>query len=466
MEAVEKTELWNQCLDIIRDNVTTQQFETFFKFTDLGDYRNGKLVLNVASQFIKEGLEKNYLDLMSKTFKRVFGQPVELYYRILEIKETNTTVTVKADDVVPNNVAVAANTDARKVPTETAADKFDSQLRPSYSFANYYEGDSNRLARSVGESIAQNPAKTFNPFFVFGPSGCGKTHLINAIGLRTKQLHPNLKVLYVSAHLFMVQWTDAVRFNKRNDFIAFYQTIDMLIIDDIQELAGKTDTQNTFFHIFNHLHLNGKQLILSADRPPVAITGLEDRLLTRFKWGLQAEIEKPSKSLRLSILKGKVKDEQLQIPEDIINYITDNIDESVRDLEGIINSLMAYSVVYNCDINMQLVNKILPRFVAEVPEKPIVNVERIKKVVCDYFDISVETLCSKTRKQPISYIRQMAIYLSDQHTDESNVQIGLQMGGRNHATVIHAIKQIKNQIDVSEETRRNIAELEQKIALI
>ena len=296
--------------------------------------------------------------------------------------------------------------------------------------------------------------------FVYGPSGCGKTHLVNAIGWRVKQLHPQLRVLYISAHLFTVQYTDAVRQNKTNELIAFYQQIDVLIIDDIQELSGKLKTQNTFFHIFNHLQLNNKQIILTADRPPIKIEGLEDRLLTRFKWGLQAEIEKPTKALRKAILLNKVKRDGLNIPEKVVEYIAQHVDESVRDLEGILTSLMAYSVVYNCEISMQLVNKMMPRFVTKIQSEAPKTIDSIKNKVCQYFNISLDVIDSRCRTQRVSYIRQVAIYLANKHTDLSTVQIGRNVGGRNHATVMHSITQLKNLLDVDAEVRRDINEIE------
>ncbi|MCM1345839.1 MAG: chromosomal replication initiator protein DnaA [Bacteroides sp.] len=455
--------LWKKCLEIIQDNLTKEQYEMWFTSMDLVSYTDGNLVLSVPSHFVYEFIEAHFVDLLGKTLKHVFGGNVRLSYSILEDKKTGTTITVDSgpEKATPNGPSrERANTSPTPL-TAPAVQDLDSQLKLSYNFDNYKEGESNRLARSVGEAIAQKPACTFNPFFVFGPSGVGKTHLVNAIGLRIKELHPEMRVLYVSAHLFMVQWTDAVRHNVRNDFIAFYQTIDVLIIDDIQELSGKTDTQNTFFHIFNHLQLNGKQIILTADRPPVSIVGLEDRLLTRFKWGLQAEIEKPTTSLRYSILSDKIHKEGLSIPENIITYISEHIDESVRDLEGIVNSLMAYSVVYNCDITMKLVNKILPRFV-EIDDTPL-TIETIKAKVCEHFNVTEEALCSRSRKQPIVYIRQLAIFLSSKYTEKSTIQIGRCIGGRNHATVIHSINHIQNLMDVDEKTRRDINELEGKI---
>ena len=342
------------------------------------------------------------------------------------------------------------------------ADDLDSQLNPNYNFENFIEGTSNKLVRSVGEAISRTPSRTFNPLFIYGHSGVGKTHLVNAIGLRTKELHPRMRVLYVSAHLFQVQYTDAVMKNKVNEFITFYQTIDMLIIDDIQELSGKTRTQQTFFHIFNHLHLNGKQLIMTADRPPIEIIGLEDRLLTRFKWGLQAEIEKPNQELRRLILEDKIRKNGLVIAPNVVDYISKNVNENIRDLEGIINSLLAYSVVYNnCDIDMQLVNTVLPRFMPK--RNTEITIDFIIETVCNYFNVSSKDICSQSRRQPYMYIRQVAIYLANKHTNISNVQIGKTFGGRNHATVLHSITQMKNLIETEEKTANEISRIEDMI---
>ena len=266
-------------------------------------------------------------------------------------------------------------------------------------------------------------------------------------------------MLYLSAHLFSVQYSDAVIKNKLNEFIRFYQSIDVLILDDVQELSGKAKTQNTFFHIFNHLHINGKQIILSADRPPIAIKDLEDRLLTRFKWGMQAEIEKPTQNLRLDIISAKVEKEGLKIPSNVLKFISENVDDSVRDLEGIINSLMAYSVVYNCGINMSLVQKVMPRFVEKTEHT--ITIDEVKQCVCDHFNLKLNQLDSRARTQKIAYARQVAMYLSNQFTGKSHVQIGVNIGNRNHATVIHAIRQIKDMMEVDDQIRQDVTELQE-----
>lgn len=456
---------WEQCRQIIRDNISMEQYNTIFAFVEFGSFTEGKLILNVPSAFVKDVIEEKYLNLLRTTLHRCFGN-VSLFYRILKDKSTGTTVdeegTRKA--VIPTpRVERPANISPNMLGNSNPSD-FDSHLNTSYTFDTYIEGESNRLARSVGEAIAKTPAKTFNPLFIFGPSGCGKSHLVNAIGLKIKELHPQLRVLYVSAHLFMVQWTDAVRKNVRNDFIAFYQTIDVLIIDDIHELSGKQDTQNTFFHIFNHLHLNKKQIILTADRPPIDILGLEERLLTRFKWGLQAEIEKPTQELRHAILQAKVRKEGLCISDEIVTYISENVNDSIRDLEGFVNSLMAYSVVDNCDIDMKLVKKIMPRFKVKKHTEQGITFESICTVVCEHFKISHDTLVSRTRKQPISYIRQLTMYLASNMTDESIVQIGKKLGGRNHATILHAISNIRSLETTDKRTRQDVETLKELIA--
>lgn len=455
------TQLWEKCLEIIRDNISQEQFAATFAFVKLHSFENGELILAVPSEFVKEHLEKHFLPLMASTFKRVFGNSIKsLSYYTTVVQNSDNGTIIEKTDIAPQVANGKPRNDARKSPDDVTApqvEDLDSQLISHYSFDNYIEGESNRLARSVGEAIAKSPATTFNPLFIYGPSGCGKTHLINAIGLRIKELYPQMRVLYLSAHLFTVQYTDAVRQNKVNDFIRFYQTIDVLILDDIQEFSGKEQTQTKFFHIFNHLHLNKKQIILSADRPPIAIQNLEDRLLTRFKWGMQAEIEKPTQSMRFDILSAKVNKNGLSIPENVLKFISENIDESVRDLEGVINSLMAYSVVYNCDIDMKLVTKVMPRFVV-TSDHPI-TIDDVKQCVCEHFNLKVNQIDSRSRTQQIAYARQVAMYLSSELTDKSHVQIGLCIGNRNHATVIHAIKQIKNMIDVDGATRQDIEEL-------
>ena len=452
-------ELWDECVEIFQDNISPKQFDTWFACIEPQSFDGQQLVIAVPSRFVFEHLEATYLHLIYKVITRVFGKDVKLGYTIQEIagKKVISKPSEGNEAIQQQAKGAAMSIGVNELTQTIATSDLDSRLNANYTFANFIEGDSNRLARSVGEAIAKNPAKTFNPLFIYGPSGCGKTHLVNAIGWSIKQQHPQLRVIYLSAHLFEVQYTTAVRQNKVNDFIAFYQTIDVLIIDDVQELSGHLKTQNTFFHIFNHLHLNNKQIILTADRPTIDIVGLEERLLTRFKWGLQAEIEKPTKALCRAILSYRVKKDALPIPANVINYVAEKVNGSVRDLEGIINSLMAYSVVYKCEINMKLADQVLPRYI-KVDNSPL-TIADIKKGVCKHYNISETELCSQSRRQPVNQIRQTAAYLASTLTELSNMQIGDNLGGRTHATILHSIKHIKGLAETNDVFRKELDDL-------
>ncbi len=311
----------------------------------------------------------------------------------------------------------------------------------------------------MAEAVAQKPGGTaFNPLFLYGASGVGKTHLANAIGTKIKEIYPEKRVLYVSAHLFQVQYTDSVRNNTTNDFINFYQTIDVLIIDDIQEFAGVTKTQNNFFHIFNHLHQNGKQLILTSDRAPVLLQGIEERLLTRFKWGMVAELEKPTVELRKNILRNKIHRDGLQFPPEVIDYIAENVNESVRDLEGIVIAIMARSTIFNKEIDLDLAQHIVHGVVHN--ETKAVTIDDILKVVCKHFDLEPSAIHTKSRKREVVQARQIAMYLAKNHTDFSTSKIGKFIGNKDHATVLHACKTVKGQLEVDKSFHAEVQEIE------
>jgi chromosomal replication initiator protein len=314
----------------------------------------------------------------------------------------------------------------------------------------------------VAEAVASNPGGTaFNPLFIHGASGVGKTHLANAIGTRIKEMFPEKRVLYVSAHLFQIQYTDSVRNNTTNDFIKFYQTIDVLIIDDIQEFVGVTRTQNTFFHIFNHLHQNGKQLILTSDRAPVLLQGMEERLLTRFKWGMVAELEKPTKELRKDILRNKIHRDGLKFPEEVIDFIAENVSDSVRDLEGIVISIMARSTVFNKEIDLDLAKRIV--FGTVRHETRSVGIEEIITTVCKHFGLENSAIHTKSRKREVVQARQIAMYLAKEKTDFSTSKIGKLIGGKDHATVLHACKTVKSQCEVDKTFRADLESIEQAL---
>lgn len=443
--------LWDNCLNLIKDNVTEQQFKTWFQPIVFESYnvQDNTVLVQVPSMYVYEYLEQYYVGLLSKALTRSFGRKVSLSYRVVTDKSNNITQNVEASEpamIEKHPAAMRMNQSPTALDAATPQE-LNPQLDIHRTFRNFIEGDSNKLPRTVGLSIAEHPGKsTFNPFFVFGPSGCGKTHLINAIGIKCKEMYPSKRVLYVSARLFQVQYTDAVRRNVVNDFINFYQSIDVLIVDDIQEWATATKTLDTFFHIFNHLFLNGKQIILASDRPPVDLEGMKDRLLTRFSCGLIAELEKPNVQLCVDILNSKCRRDGLSIPDEVIRFIAETANGSVRDLEGVINSLLAYSVVYNSNIDMRLAERVIKRAV-KIDNKPL-TVDEILDKVCTHYNVSQQNVFSKSRKRDYVIVRQVSMYLAQKYTKMPASRIGQLIGNRDHSTVIHSCNTIEQRLKI------------------
>ena len=444
--------LWDNSLLLIKDSVTEQQYNTWFKPIVFESYKPSTktLLVQVPSPFVYEYLEQNFVDLLSKVLHRNFGEGIRLTYRVVTDKEHKLSQDIEAD---PNDADLAKQ--ARERAQQTAAqpaapqqqEDIDTQLDPKLTFNNYMEGDSNKLPRSVGLSIAEHPNTTqFNPMFIYGPSGSGKTHLVNAIGLKAKQMYPQKRVLYVSARLFQTQYTDAVLHNASNDFINFYQSIDMLIVDDIQEWAGKAKTLNTFFHIFNHLFRNGKRIILASDRPPVELKDMPDRLLTRFSCGLVCELEKPNIQLCVDILSNKIRRDGLKIPVDVISFIAQTCNGSVRDLQGAINGLLAYSIVYNSSIDIRLAERVIKRAV-KVDDKPL-TVDDIVETVCHHYNVTVTAVNSKSRKRDYVVARQVTMYLAQKYTKMPASRIGKLVGNRDHSTVIHSCSKVEERLKI------------------
>ena len=429
--------LWDNCLELIREIVTEQQYKTWFATIVFENYNEETrtLLVQVPSRYVYEYLEQYYVGLLSKVLTRCFGQNVQLTYRVMMDVEHHLTVDEQGSEAVSIDPAPESNR-VNKSPTTIA----------------------------VGVSIAEHPGKTtFNPFFVYGPSGCGKTHLINAIGIRCKELYPQKRVLYVSARLFQVQFTDASRQNTVNDFINFYQTIDVLIIDDVQEWATAERTVNTFFHIFDHLFRLGKQIILASDRPPVDLKWLQDRMLTRFSCGLIAELEKPNTQLCIDILNAKCLRDGLKIPADVIQFIAETANGSVRDLEGVINSLLAYSVVYNSNIDMRLAERIIKRAV-KVDNKPL-TIDDILEKVCNHYNVSQQNVFSKSRKRDYVLVRQISMYLAQKYTKMPASRIGQLIGGRDHSTVIHSCNTIEQRLKVDKSFSAELSSIETSFKL-
>ena len=455
--------LWDKCLALIKENVSEQQYKTWFSpivFESFSD-KDKTLLVQVPSPYVYEYLEEYYIDLLSRVLSKCFGAGVRLTYRIVADKTHGLTTDVQADDAVGIE-RPQPTTRGNKAPTALDAavpQDLNPQLNPKQTFNNFIEGSSNKLPRTVGLSIAEHPGKsTFNPFYMYGPSGCGKTHLINAIGVRCKELYPHKRVLYVSARLFQVQFTDSLLKKRINDFINFYQSIDVLIVDDIQEWATATSTLDTFFHIFNHLFRNGKQIILASDRPPVDLQGMKDRLLTRFSCGLIAEMEKPNVELCVDILKNKCRRDGLKIPEDVIRYIAQTASGSVRDLQGVINSLLAYSVVYNCNIDMHLAERVIKRAV-KVDNHPL-TIDDILDKVCSHFNVTQQNVFSRSRKREYVLVRQVSMYLAQKYTKIPASRIGQLIGNRDHSTVIHSCSTIEKRMKIDKDFQNEMTEIE------
>ena len=460
--------LWDNCLALIRENVSEQHYNTWFKPIVFESYKPATktLLVRVPSTFFYEYLEANFVDLLSKVLHQNFGDGIRLTYRVVVVKDAPGGTTPlpldkeDASDISPKLRDPEQNAGAQEAQTED----IETQLDPKLTFNNYMEGESNKLPRSVGLSIAEHPNTTqFNPMFIYGPSGSGKTHLVNAIGVKAKQMYPQKRVLYVSARLFQTQYTDAILHNSSNDFINFYQSIDILIVDDIQDWAGKAKTLNNFFHIFNHLFRNGKRIILASDRPPVDLQDVPDRLLTRFSCGLVAELEKPNIQLCVDILSNKIRRDGLKISKDVITFIAQTCNGSVRDLQGAINGLLAYSIVYNSNIDIRLAERVIKRAV-KVDDKPL-TIDDIVEKVCTHYNVTTAAVNSKSRKREYVVARQVTMYLAQKYTKMPASRIGKLVGNRDHSTVIHSCSKVEERLKIDHEFSDEIMSIENSFKL-
>lgn len=463
--------IWSKCLALIREQVIPEKFRVLFEPIRALKFKEDILTIQVPSAYIYEALEGEYIDILKNALQTVIGPKAKLEYSVVveRVKASEPLTTTLASSPVRKPAVSTVYLDKTvntglKNPFERASNRIqiDSQLNPSYTMDSYIEGACNRLARSAGMAIAQRPGGTaFNPLLIYGGSGLGKTHLAQAIGLEVKQNFPNKVVLYVSTNIFQTQFTEAVRRNEVNDFLHFYQLIDVLILDDIQELAGKTGTQNTFFHIFNHLHQSGKQLILTCDKAPAELEGMEDRLLSRFRWGLSAEIKAPDFDTRKEIVINKARKDGIDFSEEVIEYICKYVDNNVRELEGAMISLLAQSTFNKKDLTVEVVQEILGKMVKKNTEE--LTVDRIQQVVCDHFKISEELLQTKTRKREVVQARQLAMYFSKNYTKYSLAYIGSQIGKKDHATVLYACKAVIDMMETDRNFRTQVEEIQRKL---
>jgi len=468
--------VWDNCLAYIRDNIQEQAYKTWFEPIVPMKLENEVLSIQVPSKFFYEWLEEHYVKLLKSSLMRELGNDARLVY-IIKMENTYGNRTPFTESIPSNNrpnvmlqqVDAPLNSFSGELKNPFVIPgiknlQIESQLNPNYNFDNFLEGDSNRLARSAALAVAVKPGGTsFNPLLVFGGVGLGKTHLAHAIGVEIKEKHPDKTVLYIAAEKFTQQYIESVKKNTRNDFIHFYQLLDVLIIDDVQFLSGKAGTQDVFFHIFNHLHQNGKQVILTSDKAPVDMQDIEQRLLSRFKWGLSAELQVPDIETRISILKNKLYRDGVTMEDEIIEYVAKNIKTNVRELEGAIISLIAQSSFNKADVTLELAKSIVEKFVKNTKRE--VSIDYIQKVVSEYFQMDVATLQSKTRRRHIVQARQLAMYFAKKFTKASLASIGNQIGKRDHATVLHACKTVDNLSFTDKQFRKYVEDLSQKLTL-
>jgi chromosomal replication initiator protein len=469
--------VWENCLAVIRDNVSPQSYRTWFEPIRPVKLQDHVLTIQVPSQFFYEWLEEHYITLLKKTVRKELGPEGRLEYSI--IMENNYHSDKPYTVKIPTSESKAIANPAVSMPVEINGTKgiknpfiipglkkvnVDSNLNPGYALENYIEGDCNRLARSAGYAVAKNPGGTsFNPLLVYGNTGLGKTHLVHGIGIEIKKNFPNKTVLYVPAERFTNQFIDSVKNNTTSDFVNFYQLIDVLILDDVHVLSGKEKTQDVFFHIFNHLHQNGKQIILTSDKAPVDLQGMEQRLLSRFKWGLSADLQLPELETRIAIIEKKLYNEGVEFSQDVVEYLAYSISTNVRELEGALISLIAQASLNKKEINLDLARKMIDKFVKNNTRE--VSIDYIQKVVCDYFDLPLDLMKSKSRKREVVQARQIAMYFAKNFTKSSLATIGAQCGGKDHATVLHACKTVNNLMDTDKKFRGYVEELEKKLNL-
>lgn len=472
----DQVSVWGACLKVIKDNVSAQAYRTWFEPIIPVKLKSGILTIQVPSQFFYEWLEEHYITLLKKIIKKELGPKGRLEYSI--IMESSSTSSNPYTIKIPTVDRNAVKNPSVSMPIDLNKDtirnpfiipglkkiKVDSQLNPAYTLDNFIEGDCNRLARSAGYAVAEKPGGTsFNPLLIYGGVGLGKTHLAHAIGIQMKERFPEKTVLYVTAERFQSQFVDAIRSNNKNDFVHFYQMIDFLIIDDVQFFSGKEKTQDVFFHIFNHLHQTGKQLILTADKPPIEMQGMEQRLLSRFKWGLSADLQVPDLETRIAILDTKIKMDGIDMPKDVAEYLAYSITSNIRELQGALITLLAQSSFNKKPINLELAKSMIDKFVKNTARE--VSIDYIQKVVCDYFDLPIELLKSKTRKRDVVQARQLAMYFSKSMTKSSLAKIGMHCGGKDHATVLHACRTVNNLIDTDKQFKTYVTDLQKKISI-
>lgn len=451
---------WENCLNSLKQQIPAQSFKTWFEPIKPLALNGDVLTIQVPSQFFYEWLEENYAGVIMSTLRKEAGENVRLEYSVVMDRDANQNI-----------LSTTAAPTTKHVVQEKAkkSEFFDeltqhSQLNVNYLFENYIEGDCNRLARSAGYAVAKKPGITsFNPLFVHGNVGLGKTHLVHAIGNEIRKQHPEKRVSYVPSEKFTNQFIAALDRDSLQDFISFYRDVDVLILDDVQFLKDKGKTQEIFFHIFNHLHQTGKQIIMTSDRSPKDLMGLQERLVSRFKWGLTADLTSPDFETRLAIMKKKLEQDGVRIADQVLEYIAYTVDTNIRELEGVMVSLIGHASLIDSEIDLELAKKILKNIVRDIDSE--VGIDYIQKTVSDYFNVPQEDLKAKTRKKEIVIARQVAMYFSKDYTNHSLKSIGYHFGGRDHSTVIHAVQSVNDMLDTDAKFRYAVDELKKKLKL-
>lgn len=462
-------EVWNNCLQIIEQIIEPQQFATWFKPIRAIALDDSRLTLEVPSHFFREYLEEAFLDVLKRTLKRVIGPDAKLLYNVCTVRNQPAMKLQGQSTATPENPDVAINPQVNAGPSPFVYPglrkvKINPRLNPVYSFENLIEGECNKMGVAAGTNISAAPGKTpFNPLFIFGGSGLGKTHLAQAIGIAIKEKFQDLVVLYVSGNEFKIHFIDAIHNqNKLTDFLAYYMSIDVLIVDDIQDLMGQ-GCQNAFFNVFNHLHQNGKQLIFTSDRSPVELQNFEERLLSRFKWGLSVQLTHPDYDTRYKMLKSRAEREGVDVPEEVIQFLAQKVNTNFRELEGTFVSLIAHASIQKDKSMMELASEITESIVGEA--KTEVTIDKVQRSVCDYFNITRDTLLSKSRKRNIVQARQIAMYLSRNLIPNCSLAtIGSEIGGKDHATVLHACMTVSDLMSTDKAFKKYVADIESMLS--
>ncbi|MDZ4745058.1 MAG: chromosomal replication initiator protein DnaA [bacterium] len=456
--------LWDSCLVIIRDNVSQQVYKTWFDQIRPLTWDGSQLTVEVPSQFFYEWIEEHYSSLLQKTIQKVLGARARLQYNVVveegEASAEQRTIKLPAFRAAAGQTAIPFSDAPREQqhPKQPSA-HYPTYFNPRYTFDNFIRGENNQLATSAGMAVADNPGKTrYNPLVIYGPTGLGKTHLVQAIGNRVLQRNRNAKVLYTNSEKFTMEYINAIQTNRVADFTNFYRGVDVLIVDDIQFLGGKEKTQDMFFHTFNALHQAGRQLILTSDKQPKDLADVDERLISRFQWGLTADIQPPDFETRMAILQQKSMEEGMDIPGDTLEYIARHVSSSVRELEGCLISLLAKVSLDGRELTLELAKEVV-RGVTNSPSTRILSIEDIKQEVGAFYNQDIALLSAKTRKHEVVLARQMCMYLAKQLTQMSLKSIGMHFGGRDHTTVLHSCQQILNYIDTDRKIRQDVEQL-------